>query len=41
MYAYIVRRVIYAFFILIGVNLITFVLFFKVIRLTPMRMKKA
>jgi peptide/nickel transport system permease protein len=30
MYAYIVRRVIYAFFILIGVNLITFVLFFKV-----------
>lgn len=30
MYAYIVRRVVYAFFILIGVNLITFVLFFKV-----------
>ena len=30
MYAYIVRRIVYAFFILIGVNLITFVLFFKV-----------
>jgi len=30
MYAYIVRRIGYAFFILIGVNLITFVLFFKV-----------
>ncbi|MBI5912360.1 MAG: ABC transporter permease [Betaproteobacteria bacterium] len=30
MYAYIVRRIAYAFFILIGVNLITFVLFFKV-----------
>ncbi len=30
MYAYIVRRICYAFFILIGVNLITFVLFFKV-----------
>ena len=30
MYAYIVRRVIYAFFILIGVNLITFALFFVV-----------
>ena len=30
MYAYIVRRVIYAVFILIGVNLITFALFFKV-----------
>jgi len=30
MYAYILRRVIYAFFILIGVNLITFVLFFEV-----------
>jgi peptide/nickel transport system permease protein len=30
MYAYILRRVVYAFFILIGVNLITFVLFFEV-----------
>jgi peptide/nickel transport system permease protein len=30
MYAYIIRRVVYAFFILIGVNLITFVLFFEV-----------
>ena len=30
MYAYIVRRIVYACFILIGVNLITFVLFFKV-----------
>ncbi len=30
MYAYIVRRAIYAVFILIGVNLITFALFFKV-----------
>ena len=30
MYAYIVRRIVYAFLILIGVNLITFVLFFKV-----------